>query len=371
MTTMAPIRIGIVGLSAKAGAWAALAHLPRLVSSPNFEIVAMCNSTIESTKAAIKAHGLPESVKAYSSYDDLAADPNVDLFVVSTRVDSHWEIVMPALKAKRNVFVEWPLAVSTEEAKKIASFAKEQGVKTMIGFQARASPSVQKIKEIVDSGVLGEIHSVNYQGVINNWQNNLADERYSHFLQRAVGANPLTIYGAHTLDAILFAVGELKEGSYTPLAVNLRLKMQMQRSDGTVTTEFLDKDTPDQILLHGQLDRQPPAVLSFHLRAGARFVGAPGSTWRIFGTRGELVVEFTSAGPQMAKALSLRLCNFENKTVEDIEVDEGGCEWTSLPNQGQNLGHLYEAYFAGEAYGDFDLAVKRHELLDEFWASMR
>src|ERR1700744_3211978 len=161
---MAPIRIGIVGLSAKPGAWAALAHLPRLVSSPNFGIVAMCNSTIESTKAAIKAHGLPESVKAYGSSDELAADPEVDLYVVSTRVDSHWEVVMPALKAKRNVFVEWPLAVSTEEATKIAAFAKEQGVKTMIGFQGRASPSIKKIKEVVDSGILGDIHSMNYQG---------------------------------------------------------------------------------------------------------------------------------------------------------------------------------------------------------------
>ncbi|KIW24749.1 uncharacterized protein PV07_10443 [Cladophialophora immunda] len=367
---MGKIRVGIVGLSSKPGAWAALAHLPRLASSPNFEIVAMCNSTLESTKAAIKAHNLPETVQAYDSYDGIAADPNVDLFVVSTRVDSHYDVVVPALKAKRNVFVEWPLATTTEEARKIAALANENGVRTMIGFQARASPSIRKIKELVDSGALGEIHSVHYHGVINNWQDNAADERYSHFLQRKVGANPLTIYGGHALDSILFAVGELKPGSYKPLAVNLRPKMPIKRADGTLSPELYEKDTPDQILLQGQFAREPPAVLSFHLRSGARFLDAPGSTWEIYGTRAVLLVDFASAGPQMAKALSVRLYNLETKTVEDIAVDEGGDEWTRLPNQGQNIGRLYEAYASGEGYGDFDLAVKRHELLDEFWASM-
>ncbi|OAP58283.1 hypothetical protein AYL99_07373 [Fonsecaea erecta] len=369
---MTKIRVGIVGLSSKPGAWAALAHLPRLASSPNFEIVAMCNSTLASTKAAITAHNLSEdTVKAYDSYDAIAVDPDVDLFVVSTRVDSHLDVVVPALKARRNVFVEWPLATTTEEARQIAALARDQGVRTMIGFQARASPSINKIRELVSTGAVGEIHSVNYHGVINNWQDNAADERYAHFLQRKVGANPLTIYGGHALDSILFAIGELKPGTYQALAVNLRPRMPIKRAaDGTLSPELYDKDTPDQILLQGQFDRSPPAVLSFHLRGGARFPDAPGSTWEIFGTKAILVVTFASAGPQMAKALTFRRYDLATKAVEDIVVDEGGDEWTSLPNQGQNIGRLYEAYAAGAGYADFDLAVKRHELLDEFWASM-
>jgi len=46
--------------------------------------------------------------------------------------------------------------------------------------------------------------------------------------------------------------------------------------------------------------------------------------------------------------------------------DEGGEEWTELPTQGQNIGRLYEAYATGKGYPDFDVAVRRHELLDEF-----
>ena len=367
---MAPIRIGIIGLSAKPGAWAALAHFPRLAISPNFEIVAMCNSSLESTRAAIKAHNLPSTVRAYDSYDKIAADSGIDLFVVSTRVDSHAEIVIPALNAGRNVFVEWPLAVSTEEARRIANLAKEKGVKTLIGFQARASPTIRKVKELIDSGTLGDIHSVNYQGAINIWQDNIASERYSHFLSRRIGANPLTIYGGHTLDAIFFSLGELKAGEYNIHTANLRPKMQLKQTNGLISDELYEKDTPDQMLLQGVLDREPPTVFSFHLRGGPRFQGLPGSTWRIYGTKAELVVEFTSAGPQMAMASSIQLYDFAEQTATEVRVDQGGKEWTELPSQGQNLGHLYEAYAEGHGYADFDLAVRRHELLDEFWATM-
>lgn len=368
---MAPIRIGIVGLSSKPGAWATLAHLPRLVASPNYEIVALCNSTLESTKAAIKAHNLPESTKAYDSYDDLAADPDVDLYVVSTRADRHLEGTLPALRNGKNVFVEWPLAATTDDAREMAMVAKEKGVKTMIGFQGRMSPSVRKVKELVDSGVLGEIHSVNYYGAVNNWHEDVADERYSHFMNRSVGANLLTIYGGHVLDSIFYSIGELKKGSYVPMAINLRPKMRVRRVNGCISEEWHNKDTPDQILLQGQFDREPPAVLSFHLRAGSKSIGSPGSTWRIFGTKAELVVEFASAGPQMAKATSMRLSDFETKQVDEVVIHEGGSEWEGLPFQGQNIGRLYEAYAAGDEVGDFELALRRHQLLDEFWDSMR
>jgi predicted dehydrogenase len=367
---MAPIRVGIVGLSSKPSAWATLAHLPRLAKSSNYQIVALCNSSIESTKAAIKAHNLPETTKAYDSYEALAADPDVDLYVVSTRADTHYDVAMPALKAGRNVFCEWPLAATTEQAKEMAAIAKEKNLKTMIGLQGRMSPSMKRVKDLIESGALGEIHSVNYHGAINVWQNNAAGERYSYFMDKKVGGNLLTIYGGHVLDSILYAVGELKPGSYKAMAANLRPKMHILRDDGTISEELYDKNTPDQIALLGRLEKHPAAVFSFHLRAGDRFMGESGSVWRIYGTKGELKMEFVSAGPQMAKATSIRFSNAEKKEIEEIFTDEGGPEWTDLPPQGQNIGRLYEAYAAGQPYGDFDLAVRRHELIDEFWASM-
>jgi len=367
---MPPIRVGIVGLSSKPGAWATLAHLPRLASSPNFQIVALCNSSLASTEAAIKAHNLPPSTKAYDSPEKLAADPDVDLFVVSTRVDTHYAAVKPALKAGKAVYVEWPLAASVPQAQELVSLAKENNVRTIVGLQGRVSPTILKVKEIVESGRLGNVHSVNVQATSGNWQNNTASARYYYFLDRKVGGNLLTIYGGHILDSVFFSVGDLKPGSYQALGANLRPKMRVLQDDGSLSPNVYDKDVPDQILLQGRLDRNPPAVFSFHLRAGDRFKNEPGSTWRIYGDKAELVVEFASAGPQIGQARSIKICHFETGEVETITVDEGGKEWTDLPIPGQNIGRLYEAYADGKGYGDWELALRRHELIEEFYAGM-
>lgn len=339
-----------------------------LHSSPNYQIVALCNSTIDNAKAAISTYNLPSTTKAYDSYDALAADPDVDLYIVSTRADTHYEVALPALKAGKNVYCEWPLAATTAQAEAMVDLAHQNGVRTVVGLQGRASPSVRKVKELVDGGHLGEIHSVNFQGAINVWQNNAAGSKYHYFMDRKVGGNLMTIYGGHILDSLLYAVGELKPGKYTPLLGNLRPKMHRTLDDGSLSEELYEKDTPDQIMLQGTLDRTPPALLSFHLRAGDRFIGSPGSIWRIYGTKGELAVEFASAGPQIAEAASFRFSNSDTDKVEEFDIHEDS-EWTDLPVQGRNIGRLLEAYAAGESYGDWDLALKRHQLIDEFWAS--
>jgi hypothetical protein len=82
-------------------------------------------------------------------------------------------------------------------------------------------------------------------------------------------------------------------------------------------------------------------------------------------------MEFASAGPQIGGATSIRISDFETGTVEEVKVDEGGEEWTGLAPQGQNIGRLYEAYAGGKDYGDWELALRRHELIEEFYANMK
>ena len=62
----------------------------------------------------------------------------------------HYKLTMPALKAKKNVFVEWPLGANTAEAEEMAALAKQQGVKTAVGLQARLSPMIQKVRVCVN-----------------------------------------------------------------------------------------------------------------------------------------------------------------------------------------------------------------------------
>ena len=142
-----PIRLGIIGLSADQAAWATTAHAVPLKSpllSEKYTIIALATSSPESAKAAAKSHGVPES-KAYHTPEAIANDPDVDMVVVSVKVPLHKQMVIPALNAKKPVFVEWALGNGIKEAEEMAALAKKQGVKTVVGLQSRLNPVILKV----------------------------------------------------------------------------------------------------------------------------------------------------------------------------------------------------------------------------------
>lgn len=200
---MAPIRVGIIGLGAKeaglnaVGSWAASALLPSFLNSPHYEVTAVCNSSVESSQRSIDFHKLGPKVKAYGSPQDIANDPNVDLVAVSINVKHHYVVTKPALLAKKQVFVEWPLGASTAEAEELTQLAKDANLKTVIGTQFISDPAFAKLKEIVDSGVIGKVTSTQASiapnfGLLDVWG---ADATY--YLDLKSGGNEFHIGMAH------------------------------------------------------------------------------------------------------------------------------------------------------------------------------
>jgi predicted dehydrogenase len=200
---MAPIGVGILGLSETKiffapGFWAVFAHVPSLKALPNdYKIVAISNSTVESARRSIAANDLPPSTKAYGSPEDLAGDPDVDLIVVSVRVAKHFELTKPALLAKKDVYVEWPLGASLAEAEELTRLAQENGVKTMVGVQARADRLVIKLKEIVASGEIGDVVSSSVLASTSSLPGDRWVEGAEYYLDFSSGGNEFHIFFAH------------------------------------------------------------------------------------------------------------------------------------------------------------------------------
>lgn len=200
---MAPIRVGLLGLSSTPpaglapGLWAVQAHLPWLVNSPDYKIVALANSSVKAAEQAIKVHNLPEHTKAYGTPEDLANDADVDLVVVSVNVGKHYDLIKPALLAKKDAFVEWPLGASTAEALELTELAKANGSKTIVGLQARADPLVIKAKEIVQSGRLGDLTSATVVGTFGQYPVNTWIAGAEYYLSKDSGGNMFTIFFGH------------------------------------------------------------------------------------------------------------------------------------------------------------------------------
>ena len=61
------------------------------------------------------------------------------------KLPMHKQLALPALHAKKDVFVEWPLGNGLAEAEELAALAKKQGVKTVVGLQGRLQPPIVKV----------------------------------------------------------------------------------------------------------------------------------------------------------------------------------------------------------------------------------
>jgi predicted dehydrogenase len=160
---MAPIRVGIIGLGTAAGlspgAWGVIAHLASIKALKEYEIVAVSNSSVESSQRSIDHHQLGPNVKAYGNPEDLANDPQVDLVVVSVHVGKHLMLTRAAIEKKKDVFLEWPIGAGLAESEELVRLAAQNGVKTMVGVQARADPFLLKVKELIATGKIGQVIS--------------------------------------------------------------------------------------------------------------------------------------------------------------------------------------------------------------------
>ena len=209
---MASAKIGVGIIGATPGqSWAAVAHVPALRLLPGYEIVAVAGSNAASAKAAADALGIP---KAHADAAALAHDPAVDLVAVTVKVPHHKALVDAALDAGKMVYCEWPLGNGLAEAEAMAARAKSLGVRTAVGLQARSSPTIRYLRDLVRDGYVGDVLSTTLVGSSVS-HGPLAPTGQMYLYDRANGASVLTIPFGHTIDALCWCLGEFTEVTAT------------------------------------------------------------------------------------------------------------------------------------------------------------
>lgn len=269
-----PVRLGIVGLGARAG-WAMDAHIPAIRAIPELTIQALAASTDESARLAGETYGVPH---VFSRAEDLAKCQDVDLVVVTVRVDRHEPAVAAAIAAGKQVLCEWPLGKTFDEARRLESLARDAGVRTFIGLQGRSSPVVRYVADLVAEGYVGRVLSSSMIASSGGWGATFED-RSEYYLDSDSGGTLISITAAHTLDAICQVLGTFSELS---AHTAVRRPTVTALSDGRTRP----KTAPDQLVVTGTVDEG--VVLNAHFRGGTS--GVSHFHWEINGTEGDLLV---------------------------------------------------------------------------------
>lgn len=128
--------------------------IPGMMLAEHCERYAVAGRRMEKAKSYQEEFGFR---KAYGSYDELLADPEVQAVYIPLPNDLHCEWTVRALKAKKHVLCEKPLAVSEAQVREMFRTAEENGVLLMEAFAYLHSPFVKAVKAELDAGVIGEI----------------------------------------------------------------------------------------------------------------------------------------------------------------------------------------------------------------------
>lgn len=111
------------------------------------------------SERALKKIEKKYGAKGYTDYCELLANPEIEVVSVCVPTTFHHAVVMEAIRHKKHVLVEKPIAFTLTEAEEMIAAAKDAGVILATGHVERFNPAVQKAKELIDDGVIGDIVS--------------------------------------------------------------------------------------------------------------------------------------------------------------------------------------------------------------------
>ncbi|KAJ5443660.1 D-xylose 1-dehydrogenase (NADP(+)) [Penicillium daleae] len=122
------------------------------------QVVAVASSSSKDKATQfISTVEIPEPCAAYSNYEDLVADPNVDVVYVATPHSHHYQNVMLALNAGKNVLCEKAFTVNAAQTKILCDTAREKGLFLMEAVWTRYFPLSVQVREVIRSGEIGEV----------------------------------------------------------------------------------------------------------------------------------------------------------------------------------------------------------------------
>ncbi len=190
------LRWGVLGASKFA-----LEHLtPAIQLAKSNRFTALASGSKEKVAAFVQ---LEPEIKLYESYDELLADDGTDAVYIPLPNTMHVDWTIRAIKSGKHVLCEKPIAMRAEEINELIKLRDDTGLLVAEAYMIVHHPQWQKVKEIVQSGILGELIQVDSVFSYNN-QADLKNIRN----KSKMGGGGLPDIGVYTLGSVRFVTGE-------------------------------------------------------------------------------------------------------------------------------------------------------------------
>lgn len=224
--------------------------MPDMVNSSEIEIAAIASRSYERAEAAARKYNIPI---AYGSYEEMAASDKVDLVYIALPHPFHCDAACLMMQHGKHVICEKPMTVNDAEAEQMIRCAKENNVFLMEAMWTRFVPATLKAKELVASGIIGEIRHM------------YADFAYCAAYDETDRAFAMDLAGGALLDLGVYPLMAVTDfagwnpvkvsglAHKAPTGADMRMSVQMLFDNG-VTAQFfcaMDVSSSQSMILYG------------------------------------------------------------------------------------------------------------------------
>jgi predicted dehydrogenase len=243
-----PIPTGLLayGMSGK------LFQAPFLAAHPGFDLRAVVERTEQ------RMYRDYPGIRSYASAAALLAEPDLELVVVNTPSDTHYELAKQALQAGKHVLIEKPVATSTAQLQDLLALGRQAGRRVLAYQNRRWDSDFQAVKNVIESGQLGKLIEAHFR--FDRYKVALNPKKFKETVQP--GSGLLFDLGPHILDQALSVFGKplnchKVQGMHRPDSlVDDFFSLQLHYPQGLnvwLTSSLLVADPGPAYVLHGTL----------------------------------------------------------------------------------------------------------------------
>lgn len=173
--------------------------IPGMILAENCELEAIAGRSLEKAEAFKETFGFK---KAYGSYEELLADPEIEAVYIALPNSLHKEWVIKAAQAGKHILCEKPLAPTAQDVKEMICAAKENNVLLMEAFAYLHNPLITAVKTELQEGAIGDIAYMEASFITSDYD--VSNIR----MRREVAGGCLYDLGCYTISEILWLIGE-------------------------------------------------------------------------------------------------------------------------------------------------------------------
>jgi len=247
------IGFGLVGTGTIASS-----HIQAIHANDGAKLVGVFSETSSRGRELAERYGIHH----YSTYTELLEDDRVDIVDIANKTNLHAEYALRAVEQNKHVLVEKPIDADLDKAEKLVNLAEENHRKLSCVSEFRFSPGIMKLKELLETKALGEIHVINVSiPLFRTLEYYTASPWRSK--RESAGGGVLAMNAIHVLDILLWLFGPGREVTARKRILRENIEVEdcaavlMQFESNTLcvmtVTNAAGKTLPLRIEMHGRI----------------------------------------------------------------------------------------------------------------------